>query len=66
MVAAVSRSDFCRSGVAASTEQVSYSGVTVEDAEGNILTGEDVSYTKVNGYADHFPVVVSFEFTRSH
>ena len=51
---------------AASTEQVSYSGVTVEDAEGNILTGEDVSYTKVNGYADHFPVVVSFEFTRSH
>ena len=47
---------------ASSTEQVSYSGVTVEDATGNILTNQDVSYTKVNGYADHFPVVVSFEY----
>lgn len=49
----------------ASTEQVSYSGVTVEDATGNILTNQDVNYTKVNGYADHFPVVVSFEYTSS-
>lgn len=48
---------------ASSTEQVSYSGVTVEDATGNILTNQDVSYTKVNGYADHFPVVVSFEYS---
>lgn len=48
---------------AKSTEQVSYSGVTVEDANGNILAGQNVSYTKVNGYADHFPVVVSFEYT---
>lgn len=47
---------------ASSTEQVSYSGVTVEDATGNILTNQDVNYTKVNGYADHFPVVVSFEY----
>ena len=38
-------------------------GVTVEDATGNILTNQDVNYTKVNGYADHFPVVVSFEYT---
>lgn len=48
---------------ASSTEQVSYSGVTVEDATGNILPNQDVNYTKVNGYADHFPVVVSFEYT---
>lgn len=48
---------------ASSTEQVSYSGVTVEDATGNILTNQDVNYTKVNGYADHFPVVVSFEYS---
>lgn len=45
------------------SETVSYSGVTVEDANGNILPNQDVSYTKVNGYADHFPVVVSFEYT---
>lgn len=45
------------------SETVSYSGVTVEDANGNILSNQDVSYTKVNGYADHFPVVVSFEYT---
>lgn len=48
---------------AKSTEQVSFSGVTIEDVNGNILSGQDVSYTKVNGYADHFPVVVSFEYT---
>lgn len=48
---------------AKSSETVSYSGVTVEDANGNILPNQDVSYTKVNGYADHFPVVVSFEYT---
>lgn len=48
---------------ASSTEQVSYSGVTVEDASGNILTNQNVNYTKVNGYADHFPVVVSFEYS---
>lgn len=45
------------------SETVSYSGVTVEDANGNILSNQDVSYTKVNGYADHFPVDVSFEYT---
>lgn len=47
---------------AKSTEQVSFSGITVEDANGNILSDQNVSYTKVNGYADHFPVVVSFEY----
>lgn len=48
---------------AKSTEEVSFSGVAVEDANGNILSDQNVSYTKVNGYADHFPVVVSFEYT---
>ena len=47
-----------------STETASYSGVTVENAAGNILTNQSVSYTKANGYADHFPVVVSFEYTK--
>ena len=46
----------------ASTEQVTYSGVTVEEANGNLLTDQEVTYTKVNGIADHFPVVVSFEY----
>lgn len=48
---------------AKSTEQVSFSGVTIEDINGNILDNQNVSYTKVNGYADHFPVVVSFKYT---
>lgn len=48
---------------AESTEEASFSGITVEDAAGNILDNQNVSYTKVNGYADHFPVVVSFEYT---
>lgn len=49
---------------AESTEGASFSGITVEDESGNILENQNVSYTKVNGYADHFPVVVSFEYTR--
>ena len=48
---------------AKSTEEVSFSDVTVEDASGSIFYNQNVSYTKVNGYADHFPVVVSFEYT---
>lgn len=50
---------------AKSTEQVSFSGATVEDATGNILENQNVSFTKVNGYADHFPVVVSFEYRKN-
>ena len=48
---------------AKSTEQVSYSDVTVESEDGSILTGQNVNITKVTGLADHFPVVVSFEYT---
>lgn len=51
---------------AAGTKQVSYSGVTVEDANGNLLTDQEVTYTRVNGIADHFPVVVSFEYTNGN
>lgn len=51
---------------ASGTEQVAYSGVTVEDAEGNLLENQEVSYTRVNGIADHFPVVVSFEYTHTN
>jgi hypothetical protein len=46
-----------------STESVSYSGVSVEDANGNVTTGQTVSYNKNKGLADHFPVVVEFEYT---
>lgn len=51
---------------ASGTEQAAYSGVTVEDAEGNLLENQEVSYTRVNGIADHFPVVVSFEYTHTN
>lgn len=51
---------------AKSAEPASFSGVTVETADGSILTNQDVSYTKVNGYADHFPVVVSFIYTNAN
>ena len=50
---------------ASGTEQASYPGVTVEDAEGNLLENQDVTIKRVNGIADHFPVVVSFEYTRT-
>lgn len=46
-----------------STSSVSYSGVTTEDANGNLQTGQSVSYTKNIGLADHFPVVVTFEYS---
>lgn len=51
---------------ASGTEQAAYSGVTVEDAEGNLLENQEVSYTRVNGIADHFPVMVSFEYTHTN
>ena len=46
-----------------SREEVSYTDVTVEDADGTIRSHQDVTITKVTGYADHFPVVVCFEYT---
>ena len=46
-----------------STENVSYSGIQTEDENGNIATGQSVSYTKNVGLADHFPVVAKFTYT---
>ena len=55
-----------------STENVSYSGVMVEDANGTNTSGntkynsnQSISYTKDVGYSDHFPVVTTFEWTKT-
>lgn len=45
-----------------STEKASYSNVQMEDASGNVTTG-NVEYTKKIGLADHFPVVAKFKYT---
>ena len=47
-----------------STSNVSYSGVQMEDANGNISSG-NISYTKNVGYSDHFPVVTVFKWTKT-
>ena len=46
-----------------SSETAKYDGVTTEDANGNILEGQSVNYTKYTGLGDHFPVVVNFKYT---
>ena len=55
-----------------STSNVSYDGVMVEDANGTKTSGntkynsgQTVSYTKDKGYSDHFPVVTTFEWTKT-
>lgn len=55
-----------------STSNVSYSGVMVEDANGTNTSGntkynsnQSISYTKDVGYSDHFPVVTTFEWTKT-
>ena len=55
-----------------STSSVSYSGVMVEDENGTntsgntkYTSGQAVSYTKDVGYSDHFPVVTTFEWTKT-
>ena len=55
-----------------STSNVSYSGVMVEDENGTntsgntkYTSGQKVSYTKDVGYSDHFPVVTTFEWTKT-
>ena len=55
-----------------STESVSYSGVMVEDENGTKISGntkynsgQSISYTKDVGYSDHFPVVTTFEWTKT-
>lgn len=50
---------------AKSTEEKHYSGVTVEYENGELSEDpQDVTITQVTGYADHFPVVVIFEYER--
>lgn len=55
-----------------STSSVSYSGVMVEDENGantsgntKYNSGQNISYTKDKGYSDHFPVVTTFEWTKT-
>lgn len=55
-----------------STSKVSYSGVMVEDQNGTNTSGntkynsnQSISYTKDVGYSDHFPVVTTFEWTKT-
>ena len=55
-----------------STKDVSYSDVMVEDANGSNTSGntkynsgQTISYTKDVGYSDHFPVVTTFEWTKT-
>ncbi|MGN0202878.1 MAG: endonuclease/exonuclease/phosphatase family protein [Candidatus Cryptobacteroides sp.] len=55
-----------------STTEVSYSGVMVEDENGSYTSGntkynssQTVSYTKDVGYSDHFPVVTTFQWTKT-
>lgn len=55
-----------------STKSVSYSGVMVEDANGSSTSGntkytsnQTVNYTKDVGYSDHFPVVTTFQWTKT-
>ena len=55
-----------------STSNVSYSGVMVEDENGTNTSGntkynsgQSISYTKDVGYSDHFPVVTTFEWTKT-
>ena len=54
------------------TSNVSYSGVMVEDENGTNTSGntkynsgQSISYTKDVGYSDHFPVVTTFEWTKT-
>ena len=54
------------------TTNVSYSGVMVEDTNGSSTSGntkynsnQSISYTKDVGYSDHFPVVTTFEWTKT-
>jgi len=46
-----------------STTTTTYTGVTTEDAQGNILENQTVTNTKHVGLADHFPVVATFKYT---
>lgn len=47
------------------TTSVSFSGATLEDANGNVTENQSITYDKVVGYSDHFPVVTTFQWTKT-
>lgn len=47
------------------TTSVSFSGATLEDANGNVTENKSITYDKVVGYSDHFPVVTTFQWTKT-
>ncbi len=47
------------------TSSVTFSGATLEDANGNITENKSITYDKVVGYSDHFPVVTTFQWTKT-
>lgn len=48
-----------------STTSVTFSGATLEDANGNVTENQSITYNKVVGYSDHFPVVTTFQWTKT-
>ena len=48
-----------------STTSVTFSGATLEDANGNVTGNQSITYDKVVGYSDHFPVVTTFQWTKT-
>ena len=46
-------------------QSVTFSNATLEDENGNITEKQTITYDKVTGYSDHFPVVTTFEWTKT-
>lgn len=46
-------------------ESVTFSNATLEDENGNITEKQTITYDKVTGYSDHFPVVTTFQWTKT-
>lgn len=45
--------------------KVTFSKASVEDENGNVTEGKTISYYQVDGYSDHFPVVTTFQWTKT-
>lgn len=45
--------------------KVTFSKASVEDENGNVTEGQTISYYQVDGYSDHFPVVTTFQWTKT-
>lgn len=46
-------------------QSVTFSNATLEDENGNITEKQTITYDKVTGYSDHFPVVTTFLWTKT-